>query len=194
MRLARLLVVVLTAVTLGVAASGCGGGKSYSGTKPGTWAASVCGALTTWRDSLRSGSQSLNADLQNVRDLQAVKTRFIVFLQNAERSTKTMIADVKATGAPAVKDGAAIQHDLESGLTRARASFTRAIAGAQDLSTKNPRAFSSGVQDLGQNVQRELATIGNNFANLDEKYDADELKEATAKESACDSIRSGQAG
>lgn len=188
MRLARPLVVVLAAVILAFVASGCDGGKSYSGTKPSTWAASVCGALTTWRDSLQSGSQSLQADLQKVRELQAVKARFIVFLQNAERSTKTMINGVRSAGAPAVKDGAAIQQDLVTGLTRARASFTRAIAGAQDLPARNPRAFSRAVGKLGQNVQKELTTTGKYLANLEEKYDAPELKKAVSKESVCESI------
>jgi hypothetical protein len=188
MRLARPLVVVLAAVTLALAASGCGGGKSYSGTKPSTWAANVCGALTTWRDSLQSGSQSLTADLGKVRDLQAVKARFIVFLKNAEESTRTMLAAVRSAGAPAVKDGATIQHDLEAGLTRARASFTRAVAGAQDVPTKNPKAFSTAVRKLGQKVQKELTTTGKSFDNLNEKYDADELNKAVSEESACKSI------
>jgi hypothetical protein len=188
MRLAGRLVVVLIAVTLALAASACGGGKSYSGTKPSTWAVDVCGALTTWRDSLQSGSQSLQADLRNVRDLQAVKARFIVFLKDAERSTKRMINAVRSAGAPAVKDGAEIQHDLEAGLTRARASFTRAISGARNLPTKNPKAFSTAVQTLGQKVQRELTTTGKSFDNLSQKYDADKLGEAVSQEAACKSI------
>jgi hypothetical protein len=188
MRLARPLLVVLAAVILVFAASGCGGGKSYSGTKPSTWASSVCGALTTWRSSLRSGSQSLQADLQHVRDLQAVKVRFVVFLRNAEESTKTMLAAVRSAGAPAVKDGAAIQEDLVTGLTRARASFTRAIAGAPDLPARNPRAFSRAVGKLGQNVQKELTTTVKYLDNLEKKYDAPELNKAVSRESACKSI------
>jgi hypothetical protein len=188
MRLARPLLVLLAAVILALAASGCDGGKSYSGTKPSTWAASVCGALTTWRDSLQSGSQSLQADLQKVRELQAVKARFILFLQNAERSTKTMINGVRSAGAPAVKDGAAIQQELVTGLSRARASFTRAIAGAQALPAQNPHTFSRAVRNLGQNVQKELTSTGKYLDNLDEKYDAAELNKAVSKESACKSI------
>ena len=38
-----------------------------------------------------------------------------------------MLADVKSAGAPAVKDGPAIQSDLESGLTEARGSFQHAV-------------------------------------------------------------------
>jgi hypothetical protein len=87
-----------------------------------------------------------------------------------------------------VKDGATIQHDLEAGLTRARASFTRAVAGAQDLPTKNPKAFSTAVRKLGQRVQKELTTTGKSFDNLSQKYDADKLSEAVSKEPACKSI------
>lgn len=188
MRLVRPLAIVLTAASLAVGASSCGGEKSYSGTKPSTWATSVCGALTTWRDSLKSGSQSLNADLGKVRDLDAVKARFIVFLRNAERSSKTMSAEVKSAGKPAVKDGAAIQHDLETGLTRARASFDRAIENAQKLPTTNPRAFQSAVAALGRQVQKELRSTGQFFTKLGEKYDTNALNDAASKEPACKSI------
>ena len=186
MPLFRLLAVVLSVSTLAFAAAGCGGGgTSYSGTKPETWSASVCGALNTWATSLKAGSQSLSTDLRNSKDLKSVKARFIVFLKDAERSTETMVNDVKAAGAPAVKDGKAIQSDLENGLTEARSSFQRAVADAQKLRTDDPQAFTTGVTGLGQQIQQELTTIGQDFNNLSSKYDASDLDKATSKQAAC---------
>ncbi|HEY3051648.1 MAG TPA: hypothetical protein VGJ40_07965 [Gaiellaceae bacterium] len=190
MRLTGRLVVVLVAVTLALAASGCGGNKSYSGTKPSIWTAHTCGALTTWRDSLVASSQRLNVNLRNVRDLKAVKARVLVFLENAERSTSTLIDQVKSTGAPAVKDGAEIQHDLERGLIRARSSFTRAIARAKQLPTDDSQAFSGALTTLGEGIRKELTTTGTYFSNLSDKYDSKELRDAVSKEPACQSISS----
>lgn len=188
MRLARLLALLLSVATLGLAAAGCGGGgsdSSASGTKPETWAASVCGALETWANDLKAGSQSLSSDLQSSSDLKAVKEKLVTFLENARTSTETMVADVKAAGPPAVKDGEAIQTDLETGLSEARTSFDHAVTTAKDLKATNPTAFMTGVTNLGQQIQTELQTTAEHFRNIETKYDAGDLDEAMSKEPSC---------
>ena len=114
-----------------------------------------------------------------------MKDRFIAFLQTAETSSQTMVDTISAAGAPAVKDGEAIQKDLVSGLEAAQASFTHAIERAKKLSTTDPQAFATGVQALGTDVQKELTDVGTNFNTLGDKYDDTSLNEATSKEPAC---------
>jgi hypothetical protein len=188
-RLLRIFVVLLCASTLAVAAAGCGGkSKTYAGTKPDAWAAGVCGALSVWAQGLQIGSTSLQNDLKSAKDIKAVKARFIVFLKDAETSSGAMLAKVRATGAPAVKDGPALQSELETGLQRAQASFSRAIATAEKLSTSDPQAFSTGVQKLGATVQSELTAVGQDFNKLGDKYNEKSLNEATAKQAACSKL------
>jgi hypothetical protein len=185
---ARLLALLLSVATLALAASGCGGGgneSSASGTKPETWAASVCGALETWANDLKTGSQSLSSDLQSSGDLKGVKEKLVTFLQNARTSTQTMVADVEAAGPPAVKDGEAIQNDLEAGLSAARDSFDHAVTTAKDLKATNPTAFMAGVTNLGQQIQTELQKTAEHFKNIETKYDAGDLDEAMSNEPAC---------
>ena len=81
MPLARLLVLVLSVAALAFAAAGCGGSdsSSSSGTDPETWAADVCGALSTWTDDLKTKSQSLSSDLQSSGDLKEVKSKLVAF-------------------------------------------------------------------------------------------------------------------
>jgi hypothetical protein len=184
----RLLAILFTAATLGFAAAGCGGGgdsSSASGTKPETWSASVCGALQTWGDDLKSGSRQLSSDIRSSSDLKSVKQKLVTFLQNAEQSTDKMVDDVKAAGAPAVKDGPAIQQDLESGLTGARTSFQRAVIQAKKLPTNNPQALTTGLSTLAQTIQSELTATGSHFSDLDQKYDLGDLNEAMADEPSC---------
>jgi hypothetical protein len=190
MRILRIFAVLLCASTLAFAAAGCGGGSgtSYSGTKPDAWAAAVCGALSDWAQGLQAGSTSLSSDLSKAKDIKTVKARFIVFLRDAEKSAGAMLTKVKAAGAPAVKDGAALQGELEAGLERAQASFTRAIASAEKLATSDPQAFSTGVQALGQTVQKELTATGEDFNKLGSKYNDKNLNEATSNEPACNKI------
>jgi hypothetical protein len=188
-RLIRLLALLSTLVLLAFAAAGCSGGgsdsSSASGTKPETWSADVCGALQTWEDDLKSGSQQLSSDIRSSNNLKSVKQKLVVFLQNAQQSTEKMVADVKSAGAPAVKDGPAIQRDLESGLTEARSSFQRAVTQAKKLPTNNARTLTTGLSSLAQQIQGELTATGNHFSNLDKKYDVGDLNEAMADEPSC---------
>jgi prophage DNA circulation protein len=183
------LLVLLLAATLAVAAAGCGGGgdssSSSSGTKPDKWASSVCGSLQTWEDDLQSGSQQLSADLRSSGDLKSVKQKLVAFLEDAQQSTEKMVSDVKAAGAPAVKDGPAIQQDLESGLTGAQNSFERAVTQAKKLPTNNPRALTTGLTTLAQTIQSELTATGRHFSNLENKYDVSDLNEAMKDEPSC---------
>ena len=187
MRLTRFLALLSTLAILAFAAAGCGGGdsSSASGTKPETWSADVCGALQTWEDDLKSGSQQLSSDIQSSTDLKSVKQKLVAFLQNAQQSTDKMVADVKSAGAPAVKDGPAIQSDLESGLTEARGSFQHAVTQAKKLPTNDPRALTTGLSSLAQTIQGELTATGNHFSNLDTKYDVGDLNKAMAAEPSC---------
>ena len=118
--------------------------SSSSGTDPETWAADVCGALSTWTDDLKTKSQSLSSDLQSSGDLKEVKSKLVAFLDDAKASTQTMVDDVKAAGPPEGKDGTTVQEDLESGLNEARDTLDNAESKAEDLDTSNPRAFLTG--------------------------------------------------
>ena len=189
MRRLRALALLLCVSTLALAAAGCGGGgTSYSGTEPSTWAATVCGAVGDWTQSLKTESAQLSAGLGGQGDLTVVKRRFIAFLETAERNTSTMVTSIRGAGAPAVKDGETIQNELVSGLEGAETSFTRAIARAKALSTTNVQAFAKGVQDLGGDVQQELSEVGARFNTLGDKYEDSTLNKATTDEPACKEI------
>lgn len=188
MRLTGTLALISAVAMLAFAAAGCGGGgggSSASGTKPETWTASVCGALQTWEDELKSGSQQLRSEIPSSTDLKSVKKRVVTFLEEARQSTQKMVDDVKAAGAPAVKDGPAIQHDLESSLTGARDSFKHAATRAKKLPTDDPQALATGLSSLAQAIQGEVTTMGQHFSNLEKKYDFGDLNKAMAGEQAC---------
>ena len=191
MRLPRVLLLLACASALVGAAAGCGsggGGTKYSGAKPDAWAATVCGALTDWAQGLQADSRTLSADLQNAKDISTVKAKFVVFLESASRSAGTMISKVKAAGPPAVKNGDELQSDLEGGLSAAKRSFEKAVAKAKALPAKDPQAFSNGVSNLGQDVEKELTATGEAFNKLGTKYNDKNLSEATSKEPSCSTL------
>jgi len=175
--LARLLVLVLSVAALAFAAAGCGGGSndsSSSGTDPETWAADVCGALSTWTDDLKTKSQSLSSDLQSSGDLKEVKSKLVAFLDDAKASTQTMV------------------EDLESGLNEARDTLDNAESKAEDLDTSNPRAFLTGVSNLGQQVQTELQATAEHFKSIENT--SGDLDKAISNEPACKPFLSGSSG
>jgi hypothetical protein len=185
----RLLVVLSVVATLAFAAAGCGGGgggdSSVSGTKPETWAASVCTALQTWGNDLESGSRKLRSSITRSADLPSVKKKLITFLRNGETSTEKLVADVKAAGAPAVENGPAMQSDLRASLDGARGTFQRAVAKAKKLPTNDPRALAVGLTSLGTEIRSELTSTGARVSSLKKKYDSSELNKAMADEPAC---------
>lgn len=190
MRLLRGLALLLCVSTLAFAASSCGssGGTTYSGTKPNTWAATVCGAIGGWAQGLEADSARLGASVVGNKDLKVVRAKFVAFLEKAVRSSRVMVTRIGSTGAPAVKDGAAIEQELVSGLEGAQTSFTRAIAKAKRLPTTDLEAFGTAVQALGVEVSKELTAVGEKFNALGEKYQDMSLKKATSSEPACAKI------
>jgi hypothetical protein len=194
----RLLVVLLSAAALAFAAAGCGGGGDGDGGNGGSgsaapadvWAASVCGALGNWVNSLQAGSRDLGSSLRDTKDLKTVKARFVTFLEDAEESSGEMVDKVEEAGAPDVSQGEAIQDDLVSALTKVQQSFSNAVGKANELSTSSLQSFSQGVSKLSQDVQENLANTGTEFNALSDKYQSPELDNATDGEPACQQFSS----
>jgi hypothetical protein len=170
-----------------VAASGCGSGTSYSGAKPETWAAGVCGAFGEWALGMQVDSQVLH---NGGRDLKSRKGKFVAFLQKAVRRSDTLLSKVTAARAPAVKNGDALQRDLQGVLKAARDSFSNAVPKAKALPTTNQATFSRKVRDLSKDVANKLAAMGQTFSQVRNKDKT--LNNATAKDTACQKLLRGR--
>ena len=197
MRALRTLGLLLSLVVLGFAATGCGGGGggddngNGSAAAPDIWAASVCGALGNWVTSLQDGSRRLGTQMRETKDLKSVKARFVNFLEDAEQSSEELVAKVKEAGPPDVEQGEAIQEDLVTALEKVNKSFSDAVQKAEALSTDSLQSFSRGVGKLSQDVQNNLATTGQDFNTLSERFQSTELDNATDGEPACQQFKSG---
>jgi hypothetical protein len=186
----RALAVLLSAIALAFAAAGCGGGDdgngdSASAKAPDEWAASVCGALGDWVDSLEAESDELRPAMSNTKDLGAVKEAFVTFLEDAEKGFGEAADRVKAAGPPDVAQGEAIQENLVSSLEKVEQSFSTAVDRANELSTTSLESFSSGVGELSEDVQNNLARTGQGFGTLSDRFKSTDLKNATDAEPAC---------
>jgi hypothetical protein len=196
MRASRTVVLLLSLAVLAFAAAGCGGGGgdddgNGSAAAPDVWAASVCGALGNWVTDLQDGSRQLGTQMQDTKNLKNVKARFVDFLEDAEQSSEQMVEKVKEAGPPDVEQGEAIQDDLVAALEKVNESFANAVDKANELSTSSLQSFSSGVGKLSQDVQDNLATTGQDFSTLSDRFQSTELDNATDGEPACQQFKNG---
>jgi hypothetical protein len=196
MRASRTVVLLLSLAVLAFAAAGCGGGGgdddgNGSAAAPDVWAASVCGALGNWVTDLQDGSRQLGTQMQDTKNLKNVKARFVDFLEDAEQSSEQMVEKVKEAGPPDVEQGEAIQDDLVAALEKVNESFANAVDKANELSTSSLQSFSSGVGKLSQDVQDNLATTGQDFSTLSDRFRSTELDNATDGEPACQQFKNG---
>ena len=199
MRALRTLVLLLSLLALSLAAVGCGGddgggddnGNRSAAAAPEIWAASVCGALGNWVTGLQNGSRELGTQMRDTKDVENVKARFVSFLEDAEQGSEEMVEKVKEAGPPDVEQGEAIQEDLVAALEKVNQSFSKAVDRANDLSTSSLQSFSKGVGDLSEDVQNNLATTGQDFSTLSDRFQSTELDNAMDGEPACQQFKNG---
>jgi hypothetical protein len=173
-------------VVLALAAAGCGGGgdgSSSSSKTPDEWAETVCGALDDWGKSLQSGSQELGPAMQDTKDLENVKEKYIGFLEDAEQSSQELVDEVKSAGPPETEEGEAVQSGLVSALEKVQMSFARAVDQAEELSTNDGDSLRIGVGVLSNDVEKNLQAAGAFFNGIEER--SPEIKEAMDDTPSC---------
>ena len=176
-------------VVLALAAAGCGGGGdsdgdgSSSSKTPDEWASTVCGALDDWGKSLQAGSEDLAPAMQNTKDLENVKEKYIGFLEDAEQNSQELVDEVKSAGPPETEEGQALQSELVSALEKVQESFARAVDRAGELSTNDGDSFRSGVGVLSNDVEKNLQAAGAFFNGIGER--SPEIEEAMDGTPSC---------
>jgi hypothetical protein len=170
-----------------VAAGGCGGdgggGENSSSKSPDQWATTVCGALDDWGTSLQAGSQELAPALQQRKNLENSKERFIAFLEEAEKDTQALVNEVESAGSPQTDEGEALQRQLVSALEKMQESFASAIDRAKELETTGLQSFRSGVGAISTEVQTNLQAAGAFFNRIGER--STEIEEAIDTNPSC---------
>ena len=176
--------------TAALVAAGCGGGDGGAGggADPEQYASDVCGAIASWQKELQTSVTTMSSKLTATSTPADVKTQLVAFMEEATKSTDTMLAKVKEAGPPDVENGEALQRDLEKGLTDAQTAFAQARDDAKELPTGDRAAFQREAQALSTTLNEQGAAIGQTFNGLSTKYDSNELNEAFDKEPTCNNL------
>jgi hypothetical protein len=179
-----LLRVLVPALALALLAAGCGGdGNGGDETLSTTdWANELCGAITTWTESLQSAAEPLTGGdiskeaLRNAAD-------------DVESSTKTFTEDLKDLGRPDTETGQEAK-DLLDGLDEELDDDLQEIQSAvDDASASNILSTVSTVSETLGDMARQISST---FDQLDQLDASNELEQAFEEADNCAEIRSSQ--
>jgi hypothetical protein len=174
---------LVPALALALLAAGCGGdGGGDETLSTNEWANGLCGAITTWTDSLQSAAEPLTGGniskeaLQNAAD-------------EVQSSTKTFTEDLKDLGKPDTETGQEAK-DLLDGLDETLNQ------DADEIKSTVDDASATDILGTVSTVSAKLGTmsqqVASTFNQLDQLDASNELHQAFQEADSCDEIRSSQ--
>jgi hypothetical protein len=167
------------AVAVLVLATGCGS----SGTPPKTWVASVCSALSPWRDQITALNTQAGTAMKSAKDPAQTRTNLVALMSGAGRASETARAKVESAGAPAIKDGQAVAARFVAALATVRDAYLKAQHAIEALPMTDPKAFYDGVSAAIETLNKDYAAAGLDTARLSSaelREDFDKVPECSA--------------
>lgn len=174
---------IATCVAALALVAGCGGSDESSSTTEATpaseWADGFCSAVTTWTDDLTNVKNDFGLDDLSRDGLQAAA-------DDLTASTRTLVDDLKALGAPDTESGEEVKSSIDELATTLEAEMDAIQTTVDETSglTELPGAATDvlgSLEKMAGAFQSTLSTIG----------DADvqnELEGALESSPACDNV------
>jgi hypothetical protein len=190
------------AFVLLLAACGGGGGSAASGSSTSlgagtsvqasisgparTYVKAVCGAMITWRDSIKRRTTDLTTKIAGITDLSTGRQLLVEYLRDIAADTHAMAQAVNAAGTPPVENGDKARSQLVNSLTKLEDGFTKAATKAQGLPTDDAAAFQKAAAKLSASISSAsgvVSGVGNTPVPV--------LDVAFQAEPTCVSLKSG---
>jgi hypothetical protein len=178
---------VLSCLALVLVSSGVAACATRNAT-PKKWVSVFCGSVATWEHVVKAREAKLEkktAALQ--KNLPAARSALVVFLGDVVDSSRVMRGNVKAVGAPNVKNGAKIQTLVLSAFAQLTKAFEDARASARQLPVTSQAVFSKSATALAVKIQAASNRVTGAFHALD-KYSAKTLDKVAKKTAACQNL------
>jgi len=177
----RLSVLAAALVLASLAVTGCGGDDdSGSASATADWVDGFCGALTTWKGTLKSVGSSL-------RDVdQLSKAKIDQAAEDVSNANTTLSDDVRALGSPpetAAPEAKDAVDDLRGEL---ETSANEIEDATKDIST--PTNVLQAVNTTSAVLLTMSSDISTTLATLESIDAADEWKQAFADSESCESL------
>jgi len=173
-------------LVLGLSSVAAGATQTAS---PKKWVSVFCGSVLTWEHTVKSNTTKLSNEINGLKQggkvsLPAAKSKLVGFLGGLVKSTNTMIAKVKAVGAPDVKNGAKLQKGVLDAFGQVATAFKQGQSAAKALPTSTRQAFSKAALKLAETIQATANRVTAAFNAL-QKYSTKPLDDAARHDKDC---------
>jgi hypothetical protein len=180
----RRTLLAVPVAALALLAAGCGGGGGSSTEASDTtpteeWASNFCTAITTWTDSLRSSVDEIQSGNISKEALQGA-------VDDAKRSTETLIDDLKGLGKPDTEAGQQAQETI-SNLADELQQDVDKIESAVNDSSSNLLSTISTITSTLTTMGSQLSSAFTELGQLDGKG---ELEDAFNQADSCKELTS----
>jgi len=155
-------------------------------TKNEKWAAGLCVAVASFESDIEKLSTSVA--FSPTDDAEKIKDTLVRFLQDAQKRSARLQADVKSLGDPDGKDGKKIQAAMVAASGKAVGVFDKAVKDAQALTTKDQARLQSEIVALGNSIEDASNDIASAFEQIDRDYDTRELTKVAESVPECTGI------
>jgi predicted small secreted protein len=178
--------IALTAVLASFALAACGSTTSGSPATTDSTTTSAKpdkGELLAWVDQVCGVTVASLAPMQTQPTLDQsnaakIKTQFVDYLTKASQALAKGLADLEPLKKGPSKDSERYVGAHADTLTTLKTTMDASIKKVQDLSTKDPLAFSLGLQGVGSEIQSAGFVASSSIGILVEKDLADAEKQA----------------
>jgi len=181
---------VLVSLLAVLALSGVAAGATVTqNSTPKKWVSTFCSSLVTWEQTVKSSSIKLSSTISTLKkggkvNIPVAKGKLVSFLGGLVKSTDKLIGQVKAVGAPSVKNGSKIQKGVLDAFGQIDTAFKHAKKAAQKLSTDNAQKFSKGALAVAATITASGNQVAAAFTELS-RYSTKSLDDAARKDPAC---------
>jgi hypothetical protein len=180
-KLARGLVAILSVTLL----SSCGGGGGGEGVTPGVYLTALCRELGDWTQAAQDRLSDVQSRVQATATVDERKGILRDYIDGLISDTDDLVDGVRAIGFPDVAGGEETANAFINAFERARTSLEDARQKIDDL-PDDPQGFSQAADQLGNDLQTQLSSIGDSVSGLGGQ---DELKSAFADTPQCQSLQ-----
>lgn len=170
------LVVALVAAVL---AGGCGGDDENSAT---AWADDVCSAVTTWRDSITSTTESLSGGNLNEDSLTSA-------VDDLQSATSDFVDDVRGLGAPDTESGEQAKESIDQLADQANENLSAIESAVDDVSGAS--GVVEAVTAIGTALSTMASQVSATVAELRQLDVGGELETAFNEADSCKDLQSG---
>lgn len=151
---------------------------------PAAYVKSVCGAATSWKNSIQAAGGKLQTGV-STKSLPQAKTEYVAFVGALVAATSNTENRLKAAGSPSVANGKQIAGTLVRIFSNAHTSLAQAASLAATLPTSSPQAFEAAANQVVSRIRGSLAGM----SNVTPEKNA-QLHAAAAKDPTCQSLAS----